>query len=96
METRKFNTLEDALSAGFKVDLGNGEYGRLPKRTYDSRCYDLAETFLEDTPHLNTESRRDELATMIQQQIESFIEYEQSNYEPPDPPGFEGGFADNH
>ena len=65
-------------------------------KTYDSKSYDLAEIFLEDEPHLNTEGRRDELAKLIQTTIEDFIKHEQSNYEPPDPPGFEGGFADNH
>ncbi len=64
--------------------------------TYDQRCYDLAEVFLEDVPHLNTETRRDELAAAIQCVIETWISYEMSNYEPPDPPGFEAGFAENH
>lgn len=64
--------------------------------TYDSRCYDLADLFLSDTPHLATTSRTDELAALIQRTIEDFIAHEQNNYEPPDPPGFEGGFADNH
>jgi len=63
---------------------------------YDNRCYDLAETFLEDEPHLNNESRRAELAQCIQDAIENFIRFEEANYEPPDPPGFEAGFADNH
>ena len=63
---------------------------------YDTKCYDLAEAFLEDSPHLNTERRRDELAQLIQSIIEAFIGYEQDNYEPPDPPGFEAGFAENH
>lgn len=98
MEIRKFNMLEDALAAGFTIELGNGEYGKpkVPQKTYDSRCYDLGETFLEDTPHLNTEKRRNELAALIQQTIEDFINYEQSNYVPSDPPGFEAGFASNH
>jgi len=52
---------------------------------YDQRCYDLAEVFLDDSPHLNTERRRDELAQLIQSTIESFISYEESNYEPPRP-----------
>ncbi len=65
-------------------------------KTYDTKCYDLAEAFLEDMPHLNTERRRDELASMIQHTIETYIVAEESNYEPPDPPGFEGGFAANH
>ncbi len=67
--------------------------------TYDPRCYDLACVFLEDgTPpsSIATEARKDELAQLIQATIEDYIAHEQSNYEPPDPPGFEGGFASNH
>ena len=64
--------------------------------SYDPKCYDLAEAFLEDVPHLNSDARRDELAQLIQSVIEDFIALEQSNYEPPDPPGFEAGFAENH
>jgi len=64
--------------------------------SYDVKCYDLAEAFLEDEPHLDTEKRRSELAQIIQTAIEDFISTEQSNCEPPDPPGFEGGFAANH
>lgn len=64
--------------------------------TYDSKCYDLAEAFLEDQPHLNTEGRRAELAKLIQATIEGWLNLEDSNHEPPDPPGFEGGFAANH
>jgi hypothetical protein len=65
-------------------------------KTYDSRCYDLAETLLQDEPYLNTERRRDMLANAIQSAIENFIERERDNYEPPDPPGWEGSFAENH
>lgn len=65
-------------------------------KTYDTACWDLAESFLIDHPHLSTNRRIDELASLIQQTIESFIVDEQRNYEPPDPPGWEGGFADNH
>jgi hypothetical protein len=138
MEIRKFKMLEDAFAAGFKIDLGNGEYGRadvIPKlklwkccgcgapspdrkrscdcvtdclyrdneqatkidpRTYDVKCFDLAEAFLEDSPHLATARRTQELAALIQTTIEDWLDHEQSNYEPPDPPGWEGGFADNH
>lgn len=63
---------------------------------YDVKCYDIAEAFLGDEPHLDTEKRRSELAQIIQTAIEDFISSEQSNYEPADPPGFEGGFAANH
>lgn len=65
-------------------------------KTYDPRCLDLAQTFLEDEPVLDTVTRRAELAALIQMTIEDWLESERSNYEPPDPPGFEGGFAANH
>jgi hypothetical protein len=65
-------------------------------KTYDAKCYDLADVFLSDTPHLHTDKLARDLAEIIQQTIEEFIAYEQENYEPPDPPGWEGGFADNH
>lgn len=65
-------------------------------KTYDSKCADLAAVFLGDEPHLLTDRRIHELALAIQQTIEDFIADEQDNYEPPDPPGFEAGFADNH
>lgn len=64
--------------------------------TYDSKCADLAEAFLEDEPHLWNDRRVEELAILIQKTIEGYIAHENSNYEPPDPPGWEGGFADNH
>lgn len=64
--------------------------------SYDQKCYDLAAIFLGDEPHLHTEGRVEELAQLIQTTIEDYITDERANYEPPDPPGFEGGFADNH
>ncbi len=64
--------------------------------SFDSQCFDLAELFLEDHPIINTERRRNELAQDIQNTIEAYIEFELKNAEPPDPPGFEGGFAKNH
>ena len=64
--------------------------------TFDTKCYDLASVFLEDEPHLFTDKRCRELAQEIQRTIESYIESEKANYEPPDQPGFEAGFADNH
>ena len=42
-------------------------------KTYDSKSYDLAERFLEDTPSLNTGENRHELALEIQTAIEDFI-----------------------
>lgn len=65
-------------------------------KTFDSKCYDLASEFLEGEPGLFTDARCNELAALIQQTIEDFIADANRNYEPPDPPGFEGGFADNH
>lgn len=65
-------------------------------KTYDSKCADLAENFLQDVPHLWTDQRIKELAAEIRSRVEEWIEYEEKNYEPPDPPGWEGGFADNH
>jgi hypothetical protein len=66
------------------------------KILYDTKCRDLADAFLEDSPHLNTEARAVELAGIIQVAVEDYIKAEEDNYEPPDPPGFEGGFAENH
>lgn len=63
---------------------------------WDQKCFDLAQAFLSDTPHLETNRRTEELAQLIQTTIEDWIALEEGNYEPPDPPGFEGGFADNH
>lgn len=63
---------------------------------YDTKCYDLAEAFLEDEPHLATTKRMCELAELIQMTIEDYIASERRNYEPSDPPGWEGGFAPNH
>lgn len=54
-------------------------------KNYDQKCFDLAEVFLSDTPHLATEKRTDELAQLIQSCIEDFILFEENNYEPPDP-----------
>jgi len=69
----------------------------MPKpRGYDTKSFELAEHFLADTPHLATFKRTDELAALIQQTVEDWITHEDSNYEPPSPPGWEGGFADNH
>lgn len=64
--------------------------------TYDPKSYELAEHFLEDVPNLNTEGGRDHLAKTIQAAIEDWFEDMKRNYEPPDPPGWEGGFAENH
>lgn len=65
-------------------------------KLFDIKCYDLASAFLEDEPGLFTDRYCRELAAEIQQLIEDFITDARANYEPSDPPGFEGGFADNH
>jgi hypothetical protein len=57
------------------------EYRRslgLPKcleTTYDSRCYDLAAVFLGDEPQLHTPENIHQLAQLIQQAIEDYIEF---------------------
>lgn len=65
-------------------------------KTYDTKCFDLAALFLGDVPHLHTTDRIGELAALIQQTIEDFIADSERNYEPPNPSGFEAGFAENH
>jgi hypothetical protein len=64
-------------------------------KTYDPACYDLASQFLQDV-QLAGEKQCDELARAIQQAVEDYIFDFESNRDMPDPPGFEGGFADNH
>ena len=50
----------------------------MPKASsYDSRCYDLAAIFLSDTPDINNETSRDDLAQSIQQTIEDWITYKE-------------------
>ncbi len=64
--------------------------------TFEQKCRDLAEEALEDEAGLSNDRRICALAQIIQHVIEAYIVTERDNYEPPDPPGFEGGFADNH
>ncbi len=67
------------------------------EKTYDCKCFDLAEFFLEDEPGLNTEANRRALAIEVQEAIESFITDKLRNYEPSDPMrGVEFPFAENH
>lgn len=67
------------------------------EKTYDAKCFDIAEFFLEDEASgLNTEANCRALAIEVQEAIESFIAEKRNNYDPPDPPGFEAGFAENH
>jgi hypothetical protein len=42
-------------------------------KTFDPRCYDLAELFLEDEHQLGTEANCTELAADIQRCVEDFI-----------------------
>lgn len=59
----------------------------------------LAEDFLNDAemPGMSgREGKCDQLAQEIQDVIEAFIAKTRDNYEPPDVPGWEGGFAENH
>lgn len=51
---------------------------------YDTKCYDLAEAFLEDEPALNTPANRAQLAQEIQTCIEDEIHYMRSSAEPSD------------
>ena len=64
--------------------------------TYDQKGHDLADAFLEDEDGINNQHQIADLAAEIQNTIENWIERQRLNYEPPDPPGFEGGFAENH
>lgn len=41
--------------------------------SFDPKCYDLAEAFLQDEPLLNTDARRSHLAQVIQSVIEEEI-----------------------
>lgn len=43
--------------------------------SYDSKCYDLAAAFLHDSPDINTEKNRNDLAQTIQTNIEDWISY---------------------
>lgn len=65
-------------------------------QTYDTKVYDLASAFLEDEPNLFTMHHNHHLACAIQSAIEEYIAEANRNYEPPDAPGWEGGFAENH
>lgn len=43
--------------------------------TFDPKCWELAEHFLQDEPGLNTEAAKTTLAAEIQQAIENEIEF---------------------
>lgn len=66
-------------------------------KTYDQKCWDLADVFLSDEPHIHDAERTRKLALAIQQAIEDFIECENDNYEPSETgDAWSGGFAENH
>ena len=44
-------------------------------KTYDSKCFDLAEAFLADEPDINTDAAKITLAIMIQDCIEGEITF---------------------
>lgn len=44
-------------------------------KTFDPKCFELAEHFLADEPGLNTEAAKTTLAIEIQQAIEGEIEF---------------------
>lgn len=44
-------------------------------KTYMQECYDLAVLFLSDSPDLDTEANRDELASHFQTEGEDRVEY---------------------
>jgi hypothetical protein len=51
----------------------------MPTKTYDSRCYNLAEVFLGDEEKLNTEIAKKHLAGVIQEAIETEIQWMREN-----------------
>lgn len=44
-------------------------------KTFDEKCFELAEHFLQDEPGLNTEAAKTTLALAIQQAVEDEIEF---------------------
>lgn len=54
--------------------------------SYDTKCWELADAFLTDEPHLRDMDRINRLAAAIQEAIEDWIKSENDNYEGrPDP-----------
>jgi hypothetical protein len=47
---------------------------RTMKKTYDTKCYELADFFFDDEPEKRTRYRVQELAEAIQQTIEDYFE----------------------
>jgi len=50
-------------------------------KTFDPRCFELAEHFLSDHPHLNTEAAKTTLAAEIQDTIELEIQFMERSLE---------------
>ncbi len=48
-------------------------------KTYDPACFALAEHFLQDEPISSREAAAHELALLIQQTVEDWIEYEHTD-----------------
>jgi hypothetical protein len=46
------------------------------KKTYDPKCYELAEHFLSDETDLNHKAMRESLAADVQQYVEEWIQGE--------------------
>ena len=57
-----------------------------PAKTYDAKCADLADHFLQDDPHLWTDKRTEALALAIQQTVEDFIALDGHNHRKYGPP----------
>ena len=52
------------------------------RKTYDPKCFALAEAFLAGEPRLNTEAAKIALATAIQECIEDEIDFMESMLPP--------------
>jgi hypothetical protein len=48
--------------------------------SYDKKCYELAAAFLSEEPGLNSENNRSELAQIIQDDIEDFIDMAEQQF----------------
>jgi hypothetical protein len=53
--------------------------------SFDSKCYDLAEHFLQDEADLDSEDKRKELAQEIQEAIEAWLLAERDERDVKDP-----------
>jgi hypothetical protein len=55
--------------------------GLIMAKTFDPHCFELAEHFLSDHPHLNTEAAKTTLAAEIQDTIELEIQFMERSLE---------------